>query len=340
MSGQKCPACGLMNWSEATNCKRCNALIHEASETYGVLPPPPMTFEGEKPARGLGFLMIIWGFLFLAGDLYLLLTFGSTGPGLVVGPVILITGIFVMRGRHEIFFLYFLGVAVLSVWLAKTQNVPLAIGSFFFSGLIGLLVAKRRLPVVAGLLMGLSCVALFGTIVFSAVMLQGVKKVAWRDFRPAQGLFTVQMPSEPIAHEPTTERSGPYMFTRHMYESRVGGGSTLYIVVDFSPPLSMENFSYEKALDWELNNIAQKTSSAIVSKTNVTVNGYPGVEFELKPPDNLALASPKSFGKIFMNSEHEYLMSITASEGSELLAGKDTFLNPQFSYRTANQPRP
>jgi len=52
----------------------------------------------------------------------------------------------------------------------------------------------------------------------------------------------------------------------------------------------------------------------------------------MKPPDNLALKSPKTFVKLFMNSDQLYVMQITASQTSELLAGKDMFLTPHFSY--------
>jgi hypothetical protein len=220
------------------------------------------------------------------------------------------------------------------VWSAATKSLPVAIGSLIFPGLVGLMVAKRRFPILAGFLIVLSCVAFMAPFLIAGMLKPG--KVAWQDFRPAQGLFAVKMPSAPIAHDPQVKRVGSYTMTNHPYESLVRGqGSTIYVVVDFSPALSTERMSYEQMLEAELSSLVTRTSSTLVTKHPTTVNGYSGLEFELKPPENLALSSPKTFGKIFMNSEHLYLVGITASEASELLAGKDDFLNPTLSYRSA-----
>ncbi len=69
MSSQECPSCGLVNWSDAPECKRCRAPIQPGEETYAFR--PPIVFEEEKPATVLGVLMTIWGALMLAGGLYL-----------------------------------------------------------------------------------------------------------------------------------------------------------------------------------------------------------------------------------------------------------------------------
>lgn len=330
MSGQKCSDCGLVNWSDAINCKRCSAPLQQY-EAVAVLP----ALQADQPPRVLGVLMIIWGVIITGAALFMYKVGGSMHPVIVAGPMISISGILVMRGHSAAMGLYFLGLIGTGVWSAATESLPFAIGGFVFFGLIGLMVAKRRFPILAGSLIVLSCLGFLAPFLIAGMTKPG--KVAWRDFRPAHGLFTVKMPSEPIAHEPNVERIGPYTMTNHPYESLIRGqGSALYVILDFSPPLSTEKMSYETMLDAELNALVKRTSSTLVSKHGITVNGYPGMEFELKPPEKLALASPKCFGKIFMNSEHLYMMGITASEGSELLAGKDDFLNPTFSYRSAN----
>lgn len=278
--------------------------------------------------------MIIWGALMLSGGLFLL-KYGMVEAALIGGPMVLISGILVIRGHSAAVGLYFLGVVGMCVWVAVTKSVPFAIGSFIFPGLIGLLVAKRRMPVLAGFLILLSSVAMLAPFVIAGTLRPA--QVAWRDFRPAQGLFSVKMPSEPIARDPIVGKIAAYTMTRHPYESLIPGQrSTMYVVVDFSPALSIEGVSYDKMLEAELTALVTRTSSTLVSKRSVKVNGYSGLEFELRPPENLTLSSSKNFGKIFMNSEHLYLLGITASESSELLAGKDDFLNPTFTYRSAS----
>jgi hypothetical protein len=330
MSSQKCPNCGLVNWSDVTNCKRCNAPLQQFNGA-AVLP----ALQLDQPPRVLGFLMIIWGVVILAAGLFVYRVGGSVDPLLLGGPMILLSGILVMRGHSAAMGVYFLGLVGMCVWMGVAKGLPAAIVGFIFPGLVGLMVAKRRFPILAGFLIVLSCLAFLAPFLIAGMLKPA--KVAWRDFRPAQGLFTVKMPSEPITHAPQVDHVGSYTATNHPYESLIRGqGSALYIVVDFSPALSTEGVSYEKILDAELNGLVTRTSSTLVSKRSTSVNGYPGLEFEMKPPEKLALSSPKCFGKIFMNSEHLYMMGITASETSELLAGKDDFLNPTFSYRSAN----
>jgi hypothetical protein len=245
MSNQKCPDCGLVNWADATNCKRCNA------------PLEPVTWDGpvglssihdDRHGRVLGVLMIIWGVTMSAAALFLFKVGGIVDPLLLGGPVILISGILVMRAHSAAMGLYFLGIVGMVVWTAATKSVPVAIGCFIFPSLVGLMVAKRRFPVLAGFLIVLSCLA-FLTPFLIGGMLQPTK-VAWRDFRPAQGLFTVKMPSEPTERDSSVNHIGSYTSTGHMYESPIRGqGATLYIVCDFSPALSTEGVSYQEVLE-------------------------------------------------------------------------------------------
>ncbi len=334
MSSQRCPECGLLNWSNAESCKRCKAFLQPMMDESHFVPVPSTSFEMEKPAVVLGVLMIIWGVVITGAALFLYKVGGSVDPLLLGGPVILISGILVVRGNSGAMALYFFGLVAMCVWSAATKSLPVAIGSLIFPALVGLMVAKRRFPILAGFLIVLSCLAFLAPFLIARMLKP--HQVAWQDFRPPQGLFAVKMPAAPIAHDAQVERVGSYTMTNHPYESLVRGqGSTLYVVVDFSPALSTDKMSYEQMLEAELSGLVNRTSSTLVSKHSITVNGYTGLEFELRPPEKLALGSPKTFGKIFMNSEHLYMMEITASEQSELLAGKDDFLNPTLSYRSA-----
>ena len=328
MSSQKCPNCGLVNWANATSCKRCNTPLHDLNEADYFVPPTP---EGEKPATILGLLMVGWGLLLLAAGLYLL-SFGAATPVLVGGPAILVTGIFVMRGSRGIFVLYFLGTLTMSSWLGVTKGMTAGMGSFLFPMIVGLLVLNRRYPLVAGFLIVLSCVLVIGTFVITGVLLRSAK-VAWRGFRAPQTLFTVQMPSEPIVREPIVTQRGPFMMTKRIYESRIAGqGATLYVIVNYVPSLPPGRVSYDDILNAEIDALAAGTSSTVLSRERIAVSGYTGLEVEMKPPDNLSIKSPKTFMKVFMNSDQLYLMQLTASQTSELIEGKDTFLTPQFSY--------
>jgi len=175
----------------------------------------------------------------------------------------------------------------------------------------------------------------FGLIVFAVLTGAGVSllltsKVEWRPFRPAGAAVTVNMPKEPKVHDPIVTPMPGVTLTNHMFTATVGGqGSAMYCFVDFSADLSVIRASYSKLLDGELNDLVTRTNSTIVSKQSISVEGNPGLEFELKPPSNSPLSSSaKTFGKMFIAKNQLYLLVITAKEDSQLLTGKDTFLTP------------
>ena len=329
MSSQKCPSCGLVNWSDAPECKRCRAPIQPGEEGYAFR--QPIVFEEEKPATVLGVLMIIWGALLLIGGLYLL-TFGHASHVLVFGPATLISGVSVARGRQSMMGLYFLGIVVMLLWAGSQGKVGVALSGSLFGAIIGLLVIKRRLPILAGFLIVLSCLGTLGALAIPILLKPG--NVAWRDFRPPEGMFSVQMPAEPVARDWGVEQlANGYRMKKSSYEARVRGqGSALFFVVEYLPSLPpvADTSVYEKALEAELNNILNNTKSTLRSKEKIKVNGYYGLSYQLNPPENLAMDRPVSTGKIFMNAGHLYVMQLTASESSELLAGKDRFLTPSF----------
>jgi hypothetical protein len=324
---QKCQSCGLVNWANAPECKRCKAPL-QPLESSGATELTMPVFEQKKPATALGVLMIIWGVLMSAAGLFIL-SFGPVSHVLVLGPAIIISGIFVMRGRQRPTVLYFLGVLVMLFWVSAEGKAFLGIGGALFAGLIGLLITKRRFPILAGFLIVFSCLAIIGAMLLPTLMMPA--KVGWRNFQPPQGSFTLQMPSEPIARQTKVEHLNGYTLTKHIYESRVRGqGAALYVVVEFTPALSLSEPSfYEKILDAELTALLNTTNSTLVSKyKEVAFSDCLGIRYEVKPPANLDLEKPRSLGRIFMNSDHLYLMHFTASERSELMANSAYFLNP------------
>ena len=64
-------------------------------------------------------------------------------------------------------------------------------------------------------------------------------------------------------------------------------------------------------------------------KQPLACHGYPGLSFELQPPDRpTALEKPKIVGRMFMSADHLYVMQLTAAESSELMANSIKFLDP------------
>lgn len=196
----------------------------------------------------------------------------------------------------------------------------------------------RRFPILKVFL------CLFGGVIVVSTFKGGLglfapnDKIEWRQFSPPHGGISVMMPTEPKTHEPIVTPLAIGNMTTYMYNSMVvGQGSVFYCVVVMPVTLSPENprgdLPYEqlpKMLDDELDNLLTKTKSTLVSKSSVTLYSSPALEFEIRPPGNLDLTAARGFGKLFILRNHEYLLLVTASEGSQLLSDKNIFLNPTF----------
>lgn len=196
----------------------------------------------------------------------------------------------------------------------------------------------RRFPILKVFLCLIGAVIGYATITGGLALLKPGAKIAWQQFSPPHGGISVMMPTEPTTHEPIVTPLPIGNMTTYMYNSTViGQGSVLYCVVSIPVTLSPENprgdLPYEqlpKMLDDELDNLLTKTKSTLVSKSSVTLYSNPGLEFEIRPPGNLDLKAARGFGKLFILQNHEYLLLVTASEGSQLLSDKNIFLNPAF----------
>jgi len=340
---QKCPECGLVNWSDAEECKRCKAPLQaqeigdapavsptsSAFEQRPVFEPMPIVAQ-RKPARVMGVLMIIWGVLITASGLYLLSYHGPASHVLVLGPATIISGIALVRGSRWEMAPYFVGVIVMFLWLFTDERVVLAIGTTLFASLVGVLIAKRRWPVLAGGLIVMSSVAFVGAMLLLMVLMRPAK-VAWRTFQPAQGNFTLQMPGETVALPPIVQNVSGYTMTKHPYESKVWGqGSAGYIVIEYSPALPVRDASqYERFMEVELDNLLKNTNSTLISKLPLPCHGYPGLSFELQPPPSPSgREARKMIGRMFMNANYLYVMQLSASDSSELMANSIKFLDP------------
>jgi len=299
-----------------------------AFEQRPVFEPMPV-IEHPKPAIALGVLMIVWGLVIFASGLFLL-SLGGVFHVLILGPATLISGIELIRGKRWAMVSYFIGILVMLVWLVAEGRGAVAIVSFLFAALIGVLVTKRRWPILAGGLMVFSSLAFIGAMLLGILVMMP-DRIAWRTYQPPVGNFTLQMPAETIARDPIVQHVAGYTLTKHPYEAKVRGqGSAGYIVVEYSPALpALDTSGYERFLEAELDNLVKNTNSTLISKQPLACHGYPGLSFELKPPSNPSgRPTPRIVGRIFMNADYLYVMQIVASDSSELMANSIKFLDP------------
>lgn len=156
------------------------------------------------------------------------------------------------------------------------------------------------------------------------------RKVKWIEYRPDGLDFTVMMPSKPTRLEPIVTPLATGNMSNHRHVSGVAGqGTVMLCYVNYTGTL-LEMEQAAEALDAELDSFLQRTNATLISKKSITYQGMPGLDFEISPPDNTGPKISRSYGKMFMTPSRFYFLSITATEDSDLFAGKDKFLNPKI----------
>ena len=184
------------------------------------------------------------------------------------------------------------------------------------------------------------CVAglVFGAIVYTFGMglIRGHTKVNWIEYHPDGLEMTVMMPNEPTRVEPVLTPMAGGSMSNHTYASVVPSqGTVVFCFIDYNG-IYISDEVVPQALDAELNGFASRTHSTVISKNPINYQGMSGLEFELSPSTELGAKGSRSYGKMFVNSTRLYFLSITAGDGTDLLANKDKFLSPRIN----DGPRP
>lgn len=171
----------------------------------------------------------------------------------------------------------------------------------------------------------------FGAIVYNVGMglIRGHAKVNWIEFHPDGQSITVMMPNEPKGEQPMQPTLPTGSVSMHAFISEVPGqGVAGFTYADYS---GVEMGDTSQVLDGALNGMVNKSNSKLVSKTPINYQGMPGLEFEVTPPESAGIKNGRGYGKLLLSNNRLYIIFITASENTDLIAGKDQFLNPKIS---------
>ena len=186
----------------------------------------------------------------------------------------------------------------------------------------------------------IACIAglVLGVLVYTGGvgLLRSHTKVKWIEYHPDGLEITIMMPNEPTRFEPVlTPMTGGTM-SNHSYASMVPGqGTAMFCFVDYSGLYISDKIASE-ALDAELSSFLTRTNSTLISKHPIEYQGMTGLEFEISPSANIGPKGGRGFGKMFVSASRLYFLTITAGNNTDLLASKDTFLNPKIN----DGPRP
>lgn len=188
---------------------------------------------------------------------------------------------------------------------------------------------QSRFPILKGFAIVAVVLAVFAGVLWLGMgFIRGGAKIQWSEYHPDGLPITVMMPNTPVRLGPVvTSIPGGGTMSQHQYTSTVAGqGAAMFSFADvrgaFLNRADMPRYS-EAALQGLLPHL----NAALVSKTPIEFQGMPGLEFEIKSLDD----DERGYGKLFVSPTRMYVLIIAGHEGTNLMAGKDQFLNPQIT---------
>jgi hypothetical protein len=170
---------------------------------------------------------------------------------------------------------------------------------------------------------------LLGVAVFIALGIGAVWKFgshavaanyAWQEYASPDGSFTILMPNHPM--ETVQSQSTPAGEIQ-MHISGVNMGQNgAYLIAYADYPGNFSKLPSQELLDAGAQGAVSRSGATLVSKKNITLDGYPGVELELLPPAGEGLDGGHARARIYWAAPRLYIMftGVSKSESQTTMA--------------------
>lgn len=187
---------------------------------------------------------------------------------------------------------------------------------------------RSGFPILKGFALVAVVLVVFATAWWGVGFIRGGAKIQWSEYHPDGLPITIMMPNKPVRLEPVvTSIPGGGTISQHQYTATVPDqGSAMFSFADVSGRFinraDMPSFS-----EAALQGLLPQLNASLVSKSPIEFQGMPGLEFEIKSLDD----DERGYGKLFVSPTRMYVLIIAGHEGTNLMAGKEKFLNPQIT---------
>jgi hypothetical protein len=157
---------------------------------------------------------------------------------------------------------------------------------FGVAGAIACLAIARnpRRPIVSQITLSIGvvvlCWALGGLTVWGTQQLAASDRIAWRDYTSKAGAYSILMPGQPDEQKQSVDTSaGRVDVYTSIFENRAGAFIVAY--TDY-PNDAVQGSDPQALLDSAINNL----QGTLLNKANITLDGFPGREFEVEIPSD------------------------------------------------------
>jgi hypothetical protein len=168
----------------------------------------------------------------------------------------------------------------------------------------------------------------FATAWWGVGFIRGGAKISWIEYQPDGVPITLMVPNKPVRLEPVvTSIPGGGSISQHQFTATVPDqGSALFCFGEVSGR-SLNSADMPRYSEATLQNLLQQLNAKLISKSSIEYQGMPGLEFEIKSLDD----DERGYGKMFVSPTRMYVLIVAGNEGTELIAGKEKFLNPKIT---------
>jgi hypothetical protein len=138
--------------------------------------------------------------------------------------------------------------------------------------------------------------------------------VGWEEYNAQDESFTIQMPgkaTESVQRQSTP--AGEYKMHLAMVVHNQGGA---FIAAYADYPSNFSNIPAQSLLDLAAQGALNRSNATLVSKKNISLDGYPGLELEMLPPKNIP-GGGRMVTRIYWVAPRIYILFGGAEKSSE-----------------------
>ncbi|HEX8921191.1 MAG TPA: hypothetical protein VF766_06915 [Pyrinomonadaceae bacterium] len=149
--------------------------------------------------------------------------------------------------------------------------------------------------------------------------------LSWQEYKAEDGSFTVEMPTKPVEDVVGQETSLGTLDT-HTIAGNMGRDG-IYVVAYTDFPVDATKVPASRILDGAAQGTVKNSGATMVSKKDITLDGYPGLEIEMTVPPSQVPGGGLAVCRIYWAAPRMYVMLVGGAESSEVYRDRAKFLD-------------
>ena len=150
-------------------------------------------------------------------------------------------------------------------------------------------------------------------------------KPSWREYKSTAGGYTVQMPGDPRQSTESQDSPAGVVPVPMAIVDLPGQGVCMVGYADYPPWAA--SLPVEQLLSQAAQKSLESTRSTFISQRTISLDGYQGVEVEMKPPEKKFTANGRAISRLYWVPPRLYMAIIAGPESEELFTNRSTFLD-------------